>query len=205
MDASESRSYVSPTSHVFVVWKHFGLEMDDSAQRKPRNLYSMQAEGCPWRRHNQFEEPSSHEASLDVHTMSSLQVTWRLRESSFETFVWSTEVKEVPPHSRCSTTVNWLTDTYWKQLTGLAFACQFTSLVVCGEEAHYRQELDCVMHQNSAGRYKNVVQCTVFIRPSFSLWRLMGLRQDLSQNQQCAHWIHPKLFSSHLNPKVKAD
>ena len=37
----------------------------------------------------------------------------RLRGSSFETFVWSTEVKEVPPHSHCSTTVNWLTDTYW--------------------------------------------------------------------------------------------
>ena len=29
---------------------------------------------------------------------------------------------------RCSTTVNWLTDTYGKQLTGLAFACQFTAL-----------------------------------------------------------------------------
>ena len=100
---------VSPTSRVSIVWKHFGLETDDSAQRKPRNLYTMQAEGCPWRRHNQFEEPL-HEASFDVHTMS---ITWRLKESSFETFVRSAEVKEVPPHLRCSTTVNWLTDTYW--------------------------------------------------------------------------------------------
>ena len=98
MDASESRSYiVSPTSRVSVVWKHFGLETDDSAQRKPHNLYTMQAEGCPWRRHNQsVEEPSSHEASLDVRMMSSLRVT---RGSSFETFLRSAEVKEVPPHS----------------------------------------------------------------------------------------------------------
>ena len=102
---------ISPTSlsRVYVVWKHFGLETD-SAQRKLHNLYAMQAEGRPWRRHNQFEEPSLHEALFDVHMMS---VTWRLRESSFETFVRSAEVKEVPSHSRCSTTVNWLTDTYW--------------------------------------------------------------------------------------------
>ena len=99
----------TPTSRVSVVWKHFSLETDDSAQRKPRNLYAMQAEGCPWQRHNQFV-PSSHEASFDIHTMST---TRRLRESSFETFVRSAEVKEVPPHSRCSTTVNWLTDSYW--------------------------------------------------------------------------------------------
>ena len=88
-----------PTSRVSVVWKHFGLEMDDSAQRKTRNLYAMQPEVCPWRRHNQFEEPSSHEASFDVRTMSSLWVTRRFRESSFETFVQSAEVKEVPLHS----------------------------------------------------------------------------------------------------------
>ena len=57
----------------------------------------MQAEGCPWWRHNQsVEEPSSHEASLDVRMMNSLRVT---RGSSFETFLRSAEVKEVPPYS----------------------------------------------------------------------------------------------------------
>ena len=34
-------------------------------------------------------------------------------------------------YSHCSTTVNWLTDSYDKQLTGLAFACRFTALVKC--------------------------------------------------------------------------
>ena len=62
----------------------------------------MQAEGCPWRRHNHFEEPSLHEASFDVRMMNSLRVTRRLRESSFETFVRSAEVKEVPSHSTCA-------------------------------------------------------------------------------------------------------
>ena len=42
MDASESRSYLQP---VVSVWKHFGLKNDNSAQRKPCNLYAMQAEG----------------------------------------------------------------------------------------------------------------------------------------------------------------
>ena len=101
----------TPTSCVSIVWKHFGLETDDSAQRKPRNLYAMQAEGCPWQRHNQFEELSSHEVSFDIRTMSSASNSET--QNSFETFVRSTEVKEVPPHLRCSTTVNWLTDSYW--------------------------------------------------------------------------------------------
>ena len=107
--------------------------MDDSAQRKPHNLYAMEAVCCPWWRHNQFEEPSSHEASCDVRTMISLRVTRRLRESSFETFLSVRRDKRGSSslYSHCSTTVNWLTDSYDKQLTGLAFACRFTALVKC--------------------------------------------------------------------------
>ena len=46
MDAGESL-VISQSSRVSVVWKHFGLEKDDSTQRKPRNLYAMQAERLP--------------------------------------------------------------------------------------------------------------------------------------------------------------
>ena len=55
---------------------------------------------------------TKHRATY-VHTMNSLRVPQRLRESLFETYVRSAEVKEIPPHSRCSTTVNWLTGSYW--------------------------------------------------------------------------------------------
>ena len=103
------------------------VEMDNSAQRKLHNLYAMQAVCCPWWRHNQFEEPSSHEASCDVRTMISLRVTRRV---NLKPFFQSAEIRGSSSlYSHCSTTVIWLTDSYDKQLTGLAFACRFTALV----------------------------------------------------------------------------
>ena len=95
----DARSYLQPV--VSPLCGNTSVSKRMTALKGSRTI-AMQVEGCPWQRHNQFEEPSSHEASFNVCTMTSLRVIRRLRESSFKTFVRFAEVKEVPPHSTCA-------------------------------------------------------------------------------------------------------
>ena len=109
MDAIESRSYLQPV--VSLLCGNTSVSKWTTALKGSRTICTLCKQKVAHGGGTTNLKNRLRTKHCSTYVWWALRVTRRLRDSSFETFVQSAEVKEVPPHSCCSTTVNWLTDT----------------------------------------------------------------------------------------------